>query len=88
LKLNLSIQRQQEQQKEKEEIGIEIRYLSQAIDLRSKFSKYWNIPIEQLKCGVFTTDSKLVDRSCAINVVTESIPVCTLEQWQQNYKNG
>jgi hypothetical protein len=64
------------------------KVFQQVIDLRSKFSKYWNIPIEQLECGVFTTDSKLVDRSCAINVVTESIPVCTLEQWQQNYKNS
>lgn len=62
------------------------KVFEQVIDLRSKFSESWDIPIEQLECAVFTTDSTLDSHFYANNVVTKSIPIHTLNQWQQNYK--
>jgi hypothetical protein len=64
------------------------KVFEQVISLKSKFSEYWKLPIEQLECSVFTTDLQIVDRGYAFDVVTKSIPIYTLEQWQQKYKRG
>lgn len=62
------------------------KVFEQVIDLKSKFSEYWDIPTWQLECAVFTTDSTLDNRIYANNVVIKSISIYTLKQWQQNYR--
>lgn len=61
------------------------KVFEQVIDLKSTFSKTWDIPLNQLECGIFTTDSDIVDRGYGIEVVTKSIGIDILEQWQEKY---
>lgn len=61
------------------------KVFEQVLDLQSKFSEFWKIPINQLECGIFTTDSDIVDRGYGHNVVAKSIGIDTLKQWQQQY---
>lgn len=61
------------------------KVFEQVLNLQSTFSEFWKIPINQLECGIFTTDSDLVYRGYGLNVVAKSIETDTLEQWQQQY---
>lgn len=61
------------------------KVFEQVIVLKSTFSKTWDIPLNQLECGVFTTDSDIVDRGDDIEVVTKSIGIDILKQWQEKY---
>lgn len=61
------------------------KVFEQVITLKSRFSEYWNIKLEQLECGVFTTDPEVEWRGNGVNVVTKSISINKLEQWRRNY---
>lgn len=61
------------------------KVFEQVLVLKDTFNKAWNIPINQLECGIFTTDSDLVSRGYGLKVVAKSIGIDTLEQWQQQY---
>lgn len=65
------------------------KVFEQVVYLRDKFSKYHhNISFEHIECGVFTTDTILNDRVNTFNIMTKSISINSLEQWQQkNHKN-
>ncbi|MDF5731630.1 MAG: hypothetical protein PUP92_27380 [Rhizonema sp. PD38] len=54
--------------------------------LKIRFSKYWNIQLEQLDGGVFTTDPEVDWRGNDVNVVTKSVSIEQLEKWRQNYQ--
>ncbi|WP_341527277.1 hypothetical protein WKK05_33030 [Nostoc sp. UHCC 0302] len=61
------------------------KVFEQVITLKSRFSEYWDIRLEQLECGVFTTDSEIAWRGNDMNVVTKSICINHLEQWRKSY---
>lgn len=61
------------------------KVFEQVITLKSRFSEYWNIELEQLECGVFTTDPEVAWRGNGVNVVTKSVSIDKLEQWRLNY---
>ncbi|MBD2773550.1 hypothetical protein [Iningainema tapete] len=61
------------------------KVFEQVITLKSRFSEYWNIKLEQLECGVFTTDPEIHWRGNDVNVVTKSISIEQLEQWRRKY---
>ncbi len=61
------------------------KVFEQVITLKSRFSQYWNIKLEQLECGVFTTDPDVNWRGNDVNVVTKSISIDKLEKWRTNY---
>ncbi|GAB1545458.1 hypothetical protein NUACC21_81340 [Scytonema sp. NUACC21] len=62
------------------------KVFEQVITLKSRFSEYWNIQLEQLECGVFTTDPEVAWRGNGVNVVTRTITIDKLEDWRINYK--
>ncbi|MBH8573172.1 hypothetical protein I8752_09110 [Nostocaceae cyanobacterium CENA369] len=64
------------------------KVFEQVITLKSRFSEYWDLRIEQLECGVFTTDPEVDWRGNGVNVVTKSISIEHLERWRRNYKNN
>ncbi len=64
------------------------KVFDQVITLKSRFSEYWDINLEQLECGVFTTDSEVEWRGNGVNVVTQSISINNLERWRKNYKKS
>ncbi|MBH8551038.1 hypothetical protein I8751_01250 [Nostocaceae cyanobacterium CENA357] len=61
------------------------KVFDQVITLKSRFSEYWDINLEQLECGVFTTDSEVEWRGNGVNVITQSISINNLERWRKNY---
>jgi hypothetical protein len=61
------------------------KVFEQVITLKSRFSQYWDIHLEQLECGVFTTDPEVDWRGNDANVITKSISIDNLEQWRRNY---
>ncbi|MEA5569768.1 hypothetical protein [Calothrix sp. UHCC 0171] len=61
------------------------KVFEQVITLKARFSEYWDIPLAQLDCGVFTTDSEVEWRGNNINVVTKAISIEKLEQWRRSY---
>jgi hypothetical protein len=64
------------------------KVFEQVITLKSRFSQYWNMRLDQLECGVFTTDSEIAWRGNGVNVVTKSISINHLEQWRKNYNKS
>ncbi|MEC4882440.1 MAG: hypothetical protein SAL70_14030 [Scytonema sp. PMC 1070.18] len=64
------------------------KVFEQVITLKSRFSEYWNIKLEQLECGVFTTDSEVAWRGNDMNVVAQSVSIDKLEHWRINYKKS
>lgn len=62
------------------------KVFEQVITLKSRFSEYWNINLDQLECGVFTTDHEVYWRGNDVNVATKSISIEQLEQWRRIYK--
>ncbi|KYC35149.1 hypothetical protein WA1_08265 [Scytonema hofmannii PCC 7110] len=64
------------------------KVFEQVITLKSRFSEYWNINLEQLECGVFTTDPELAWRGNGVNVVTKAVSIDKLESWRINYKKS
>ncbi|MBW4613678.1 MAG: hypothetical protein KME21_10415 [Desmonostoc vinosum HA7617-LM4] len=61
------------------------KVFEQVTTLKSRFGEYWNIKIEQLECGVFTTDPEVAWRGNDVNVIAKSISINYLEQWRKNY---
>ncbi|NWF60007.1 MAG: hypothetical protein HXY43_12205 [Fischerella sp.] len=61
------------------------KVFEQAITLKHRFSEYWNIKLEELECGVFTTDPEVDWRGNDMNVITKSISIDKLEYWRKNY---
>ena len=58
------------------------KVFEQVITLKNRFSQYWNIQVEELDCGVFTTDSEIDWRGNDVNVVTKSVAIHELEEWR------
>jgi hypothetical protein len=56
----------------------------QVTNLREQFKKHWDIPREQIKCGVFTTDPQLTYPGFSLNIALNSISISRLEEWQKN----
>ncbi len=63
------------------------KVFEQVFTLKNKFSQYWNIRIEQLDCGVFTTNPEINWRGDEVNVVTKSVSIHYLEQWRRSYQS-
>ncbi|SRR5579883_491145 len=61
------------------------KVFEQVITLKNKFSESWNIELDHLDCGVFTTDSEVAWRGNGVNVITKSISIDQLEKWRRNY---
>lgn len=59
------------------------KVIEQVVDLKTKFSTYYKIPNEKIHCGIFTTDPALIKRSKQLNIITASISIDCLNQWQQ-----
>ena len=59
------------------------KVLDQVIILKETFSNLWKIPIQEIYCGIFTTDSSLVESGRSIDVIAESISVDQLNEWQK-----
>lgn len=64
------------------------KVFEQVITLRNHFSEFWNIKLEQLECGVFTTDPDVDWRGNHFNAVTKSIGLHKLEEWRQSYPHS
>lgn len=64
------------------------KVFEQVITLKSRFSEYWDIPLQQLDCGVFTTDPEVEWRGNNVNVITKSILIEKLELWRRSYLRG
>lgn len=62
------------------------KVFEQVITLKNRFSEYWDIRLEQLECGVFTTDSEVDWRGSGVNVVTKSVSIDQLEKWRRSYR--
>jgi hypothetical protein len=62
------------------------KVFEQVITLKDRFSQSWNIQLEQLECGVFTTDTEINWRGHDVNVLTKSISIDNLEKWRKNYR--
>jgi len=63
------------------------KVINQVIEFRNKLNEYWHIPIKQLICGVFTTDSQPNFRGFGSDVVTKSVSILDLKEWQENLRN-
>lgn len=61
------------------------KVFEQVFTWQNKLNEHYNIPTQQIKCAIFTTDPTLIERAEAVDVVTKSIPICELEQWQKKY---
>ncbi|MFQ4140715.1 hypothetical protein [Chlorogloeopsis sp. ULAP02] len=61
------------------------KVFEQVITLKSRFSEFWDINLEELECGVFTTDPEIDWRGNGVNVVTKSVTIEKLEKWRKNY---
>lgn len=61
------------------------KVFEQVFSWQNKLNKYCHIPTQQIECAIFTTDPTLIERTEAIDVVTQSISICELEQWQKKY---
>ncbi|AKG24841.1 hypothetical protein [Calothrix sp. 336/3] len=61
------------------------KVFEQVMTLKSRFSEYWDIQLNELECGVFTTDSEVDWRGLDVNVTTRSISIDKLEKWRINY---
>lgn len=64
------------------------KVFDQVITLKSRFSQYWDIPFEQLECGVFTTDPEVNWRGNSVNVVAKYISIDNLEKWRISYQRA
>jgi hypothetical protein len=64
------------------------KVFEQVMTLKSRFSEYWDMRLEQLECGVFTTDPDVDWRGNCVNVTTQSISIESLEKWRRNYKKS
>jgi len=62
------------------------KVFEQVITLKNRFSEYWDIRLEQLECGVFTTDAEVDWRGSGVNVVTKSVSIEQLEKWRRSYR--
>ncbi|MBE9008208.1 hypothetical protein IQ259_24875 [Fortiea sp. LEGE XX443] len=62
------------------------KVFEQVITLKNRFSEYWDIKLDQLECGVFTTDSEVDWRGNDMNVITRSIAIDQLEKWRKTYR--
>ncbi|MBE9207882.1 hypothetical protein IQ244_15395 [Nostoc sp. LEGE 06077] len=62
------------------------KVFEQVITLKNRFSEYWDIKLNQLECGVFTTDAEVEWRGNDMNVITKSIAIDQLEKWRRSYK--
>lgn len=62
------------------------KVIEQVITLKQTFSDFWSISTEQFQCGVFTTDASLVDSGRSINIITKSISISELYEWQKNQR--
>jgi len=60
------------------------KVFEQVITLQSRFSQYWNIELEYLECGVFTTDPEVSWRGDDVNVITKLISIDHLEKWRRD----
>ena len=58
------------------------KVFEQVITLKNRFGQYWNIKVEELECGVFTTDPEIDWRGNNINVTTKSVSIGNVEQWR------
>lgn len=63
------------------------KVFDQVITLKGRFSEYWDIPLKQLDCGVFTTDAEVEWRGNNVNVVTKSISIENLDRWRRSFKH-
>lgn len=61
------------------------KVFEQVFTWQNKLSEYYNIPLQQIECGIFTTDPTLIERTEFINVVAKSIVISELEQWKTKY---
>ncbi|MGJ5674427.1 MAG: hypothetical protein ACR9NN_12565 [Nostochopsis sp.] len=61
------------------------KVFEQVITLKHRFSEYWNIKLEELECGVFTTDAEIDWRGNDVNVITKSVPIDKLKHWRKHY---
>lgn len=61
------------------------KVFEQVFSWQSKLTEHCNIPTQQIECAIFTTDSTLSKRAETLNVLTKSIRICELEQWQKEY---
>ncbi|MEH2064747.1 MAG: hypothetical protein V7K50_21235 [Nostoc sp.] len=64
------------------------KVFEQVITLKGRFSEYWNMRLDQLECGVFTTDSEVAWRGNGVNVISKSISIDQLEKWRKNYHSS
>jgi hypothetical protein len=62
------------------------KVFEQVLTLKSRFSEYWQIDLEQLECAVFTTDLEVAWRGNGANVLTEAVSINKLESWRLSYK--
>ena len=62
------------------------KVIEQVLTLKQTFSDFWSISTEQFQCGVFTTDASLVDSGRSINIITKSISISELSEWQKNQR--
>jgi len=60
------------------------KVIEQVFTLKQTFSDFWSISTEQFQCGVFTTDASLVDSVRSLNIITKSISISELYEWQKN----
>ncbi|MCJ8278702.1 MAG: hypothetical protein MJK14_01830 [Rivularia sp. ALOHA_DT_140] len=58
------------------------KVFEQVITLKNRFGQYWNIQVEELECGVFTTDPEIDWRGNNANVTTKSVSIKDLEEWR------
>ena len=62
------------------------KVFEQVITLKNRFGQYWNIKVEELECGVFTTDPEIDWRGNNVNVTTKSVSIGNLEEWRLRQK--
>ena len=62
------------------------KVLEQVIAWKEQFRDYWKLSINQIHCGVFTTDTQVSDRAKSTDIIAKSISTSELERWQKNYK--
>jgi hypothetical protein len=51
------------------------KVFEQVFSWQNKLNKYCHIPTQQIECAIFTTDPTLIERTEAIDVVTQSISI-------------
>lgn len=57
------------------------KVIEQVTNYRFQINQEYNIPLDQICCGVFTTDSQMDYREFSANIVTKSISISKLETW-------